>query len=73
MNSKNQFNELMKEIHSERKFQKKEIPEKTLKEIMSTSLLSPSWCNSQPWNIYIASGNTLEEIKKIWISKIKKI
>ncbi len=40
---------------------------------MSTSLLSPSWCNSQPWNIYIVSGNTLEEIKKIWISKIKKI
>ena len=29
MNSKNQFDELMKEIHSERKFQKKEIPENT--------------------------------------------
>jgi hypothetical protein len=29
MDSKNQFNELMKERHSERKFQKKEIPENT--------------------------------------------
>ena len=68
----NKFNELMKERHSVRKFQKKEIPEKTLKEIMSTSLLSPSWCNSQPWNIYIASGKTIEEIRKIWISKNKE-
>ena len=68
----NKFNELMKERHSVRKFQKKEIPENTLKEIMSTSLLSPSWCNSQPWNIYIASGKTIEEIRKIWISKNKE-
>ena len=30
----NKFNELMKERYSVRKFQKKEIPEKTLKEIM---------------------------------------
>ena len=68
----NKFNELMKERHSVRKFQKKEIPEKTLKEIMSTSLLSPSWCNSQAWNLYIASGNTLEEIRKNYISKNKE-
>ena len=69
MESKYKFNELMKERHSTRKFQKKQIPEDILKQIISTSLLSPSWCNSQPWNIYVASGNTIEEIRKIWISK----
>ena len=42
MDSKYKFKELMKERHSVRKFQKKEIPENILKEIISISLLSPS-------------------------------
>ena len=69
MASKMNFKELMKERHSARYFQSKEIPKDVLKEIISTSLLSPSWGNSQPWNIYVASGETLSEIRKIWISK----
>ena len=46
--------------------------QETLKSIISTALDSPSWCNSQPWNIYVASGNTLSEIRKLWISKNEK-
>ena len=71
MESKYNFRELMKDRHSCRKFQSKPIPEEILKDIISISLLSPSWCNSQPWNIYVASGNTLEEIRKEWIQKNK--
>ena len=62
------FEELMKARHSVRYFQKKEIPEDTLKQIISIALQAPSWCNSQAWNIYVASGKTLSEIRKIWIS-----
>ena len=69
MASKFNFKELMKERHSARNFLPKEIPEETLKEIIKVSLDSPSWCNSQPWNIYVVSGKPLEEIKKEWISK----
>ena len=36
---------------------------------METSLLTPSWGNSQPWTFYVASGTTLENIRKDWISK----
>ena len=67
--SKYNFKELMKDRHSSRRFQSKEIPEEVLKDIISISILSPSWCNSQAWNIYVVSGNTLEEIRKEWISK----
>ena len=67
------FKELMKKRHSARYFLSKPIPEEILKEIMSTSLLTPSWGNSQPWNIYIASGNTLEGIRKDWIAKNKEV
>ena len=69
MDLKYNFKELMKERHSCRKFQSKPIPEEVLKEIISISLGAPSWWNSQPWNIYVASGKTMEEIRKEWISK----
>ena len=69
MDQKSCFNELMKQRHNSRYFQSKEIPEEVLKQIISTSLKAPSWCNAQPWNIYVASGNTLSEIRKTWISK----
>ena len=72
MDSKFDFKELMKQRHSARYFLSKPIPEEILKEIMSTSLLTPSWGNSQPWNIYVASGKTLEEIRKDWIAKNKE-
>ena len=67
-----QFEDLMKARHSVRYFQKKEIPENTLKQIMATALNAPSWCNSQAWNIYVASGKTLSEIRNIHISKCKE-
>ena len=69
MASKYNFEELMKERHSARDFLPKEIPEETLKKIIEVSLDTPSWCNSQPWNVYIVSGKPLEEIKKEWITK----
>ena len=69
MATKFNFKGLMKERHSARDFQKKEIPEETLKEIVRIALDSPSWCNSQPWNVYVVTGKPLEEIRKEWISK----
>ena len=69
MASQFNFKELMKQRHSARRFQPKEIPEETLKAIMTAALDSPSWCNSQPWNVYVVSGKPLEEIRKIWIAK----
>ena len=69
MTSKFKFDDLMKERHSARDFQPKEIPEETLKKIITISLDSPSWCNSQPWKVYVVTGKPLEEIKKEWITK----
>ena len=69
MTSKYKFDELMKDRHSARDFQSKEIPEEILKKIITISLDSPSWCNSQPWKVYVVTGKPLEEIKKEWIAK----
>ena len=72
MSSSLSFTEIMKQRHSTRYFLSKAIPKETLKQIIETSLLTPSWGNSQPWTIYVASGNTLENIKKDWVSKNKE-
>ena len=72
MESKYNFKQLMTERHSARKFLSKEIPKDILKDIISTSLLSPSCTNSQPWKIYIASGKGLSEIKKIYSENYSK-
>ena len=64
MDSLTAFKHLMAERHSARLFQKKEIPQETLKSIISTALDSPSWCNSQPWNIYVASWKYIIRNKK---------
>ena len=48
------FKELMQQRHSVRAFLPKTIPQDILKDIIST-LLTPSWGNTQLWRIYIAS------------------
>ncbi|WP_407377420.1 nitroreductase family protein, partial [Methanobrevibacter sp.] len=63
------FNEVMEKRHSSRFFKKDEISEENLKEIIKMASLSPSWENSQPWNVYIATGETLESIRKTWLEE----
>ena len=72
MSSELSFTKIMKQRHSARCFLPKPIPKETLKEIIETSFLTPSWGNSQPWTFYVASGTTLENIRKDWISKNKE-
>ena len=64
------FLEVMEKRHSSRDFKKDEISEDTLKEIVKIAGMSPSWENSQPWNVYIATGETLESIRETWIGEI---
>lgn len=66
------FEDLMIERHSVREFKKDEIAAETLKEIVRIAGISPSWENSQPWNVYIATGEISDEIREEWISRHEK-
>ena len=66
------FLEVMEKRRSSRDFKKDEISEDTLKEIVKIASISPSWENSQPWNVYIATGETLETIRETWIDENDK-
>ena len=51
----------------------KEDREKVVDLILDESVeiaeLSPSWANSQPWNVYIATGESLRKIREKWIGQ----
>ncbi len=66
------FLETMKKRHSVRDFKSDEISKETLKNIIEIAELSPSWENSQPWNVYIATGETLTKIREEWIEENNK-
>ena len=47
-----------------RRFLSKPVPEEIIREIISDALWAPSWGNTQPWEIIVATGNTLRQFKK---------
>lgn len=51
------FKKLVMERQSCREFSEKPVSEQTLREIAELAMLAPSACNSQPWRIYIVTGN----------------
>lgn len=63
------FKELMEKRYSSRDFTSKEITKEDLTEIVEIAELSPSWANTQPWNVYIATGESLSKIREKWIEQ----
>lgn len=54
----------IRDRRSVRSFLDKPVPEEMIREILSDSLWSPSWANTQPWEIYVVTGEPLERFKK---------
>ncbi len=58
------FTELLKARHSCRGFLPDQVPRDTIAKIVQTAQNVPSWCNSQPWQLAIASGKTTDRFRK---------
>ena len=56
--------ELLNERYSVRAFLPQEVPRETIEHILSVSQRTASWCNSQPWQVLIASGEAKEKFRK---------
>ncbi len=55
-----------------RKFRSEPVPREILSEIIKTAQCSPSYKNSQPWEVAIVSGEKKEELSKALIELIEK-
>jgi len=52
--------------HSVRDFSSKAVPKEIVLKILEAALRSPSGGNSQPWEVFVAAGATLEKIRSIY-------
>ena len=52
------FTTLVQKRHSTRDFTGQFIPRSQLEQIIQDALTTPSWVNSQPWRVYVATGKT---------------
>jgi len=56
--------ELLGERYSCRAFLPQPVPRPTIDRILTAAQRTASWCNSQPWQIVIASGEAKENFRK---------
>src|SRR5262245_41511097 len=56
--------ELLNERYSVRAFLPREVPRATIEHILKVAQRTASWCNSQPWQVLIASGEAKEAFRK---------
>lgn len=57
--------ELLSERYSCRAFLPQPVPRPTIERILTAAQRTASWCNSQPWQILIASGEAKERFRKL--------
>lgn len=49
--------------HSTRAFLTKPVENDKLNAVLAAAIRTPSWANSQPWEVFVATGETLDRIK----------
>jgi nitroreductase len=57
--------ELLHERFSCRAFLSKPVPRAIIERVLKAAQRTASWCNSQPWQVVIASGAAKEEFRKL--------
>jgi nitroreductase len=57
--------ELLDERFSCRAFRPEPVPRPTIERILMAAQRTASWCNSQPWQVVIASGEAKERFRKV--------
>lgn len=55
---------LLSARYSCRGFQTEAVPDETIERIVSVAQLTASWCNSQPWNVIVTSGEGTERFRE---------
>ena len=50
---------------SVRAFRSKPVPPELLEKIFAVALRAPSNCNTQPWQVHVASGDAVEQLRKV--------
>jgi nitroreductase len=55
-----------------RAFLDRPVPRTTVEAILADALRAPSWANTQPWEIWVAGGETLERIRRASVERTRR-
>lgn len=55
--------EAIRTRRSVRAYLPKPVPQETIRELINDAIWSPSWANTQPWEILVVAGDTLDKFK----------
>ena len=58
--------------HSTRAFLSRPVEKEKLNDVLEAAVHTPSWANSQPWEVFVATGDTLERIKRGYKQKYEE-
>ena len=58
--------------YSVRSFKRDAIPKETIMKILQPATRSPSGGNTQPWEIFVASGATMERIRSEYVERFRQ-
>ncbi len=57
------FEQAVNSRYSARMFRPEPVPDGTVQRILALAQQTPSWCNSQPWQLVITRGNATERLR----------
>lgn len=60
------FTKVVNKRHSVRQFTDQAVETDLIKEIVTVAQRTPSWVNSQPWQVFCAQGTVLQQIKEAY-------
>lgn len=64
------INALLTQRRSCRGYLEDEVPRETIEQILSAAQHTASWCNTQPWNVHIVSGEARAALSKAAIDHL---
>ncbi|MFC6695130.1 nitroreductase [Nocardioides daphniae] len=56
--------DLLAARHSARAFTDREVPREVVDEVLAKAQRTPSWCNTQPWQVHVLSGAARDRFSK---------
>jgi nitroreductase len=54
-----------------RAFKPDPVDHDTLKKVMEAAIKTPSWANTQPWEVYVAGGEVLNRLREAYVINLK--
>ncbi|WP_424831199.1 nitroreductase [Ruegeria sp.] len=65
------LNTLLGDRHSCRAFLSDPVPKEQIEQIVTSATQVPSWCNAQPWHLYLTSGAETKKFRDALLQEVE--